>query len=392
MYRKWLPPLLAALFVIGTVTAILSATYRYWTHHRGEQLQVECAAAMKAQEWETLGTLADEWLQLDADNGFAWLYLGEAAQRREDFELTAKCLASLRDDDPKCVAALTELVELQLAKLNRPLDAVDTCQRILRLDPKTCMAHQRLVFFYAMTLQHRKMDEQILASIEAGCVSTDMLIYHFGGSSMRFSNGYKITTHWLEDDPESELFAVAQAIHLSKKLAAADATQSGIADDPLVRACIDKYPQNLEVLAHKLDAFISNGDLQKISRVLADAPADAQEDGRFWRVKGWLHGGEGHLDLARDAFQTALRLSPYDWRARHQYAGVLRRLGVTDNIEELTETAFEGKQLERALFELPTTADLPDAIRFQLIQHAKRVGDHSFASAIEAHFGANVAP
>jgi len=384
MYRKWLPPLFAALFVIGTVMAISNGTYRYWAHHRAAQLKVGCAAAMKAKDWQTLESLATEWLSLDSDSGNGLLYLGEAAQRRENFELTAKCLASLRDDDPKCVGALTELVELQLAKLNRPLDAVETCQRILRIAPGTCVAHKRLIFFYAMTLQYQKMDEQILASLKAGCVSTDMLIYHFGGSSMRFSNGYDITSHWREDQPNSELFEVAQSIHLSKQASGGEISETERISDLAISLCVEKYPGNLEVLAHQLDGSISDGDLDGIARVLSEAPATAEQDKRFWRAKGWLHQAQGDFELAKEAYETALRYSPYDWRARHRYAGVLRQLGEDQDIEAIADLALEGKLLERVLFELPSTAELPAELRIRLTEHARHVGDEEFATRVDA--------
>lgn len=384
--HSWVPPLLAATFVVGTVTAITSGTYWYWSHHRAEQLETECDVAMKARDWPRLEQLAREWLYLDSDNSVALLYLGEAAQRQDDFETTAECLASIRDDDPRCVQALIELVELQLAKLNRPLDAAETCQRILRISPSERVAHQRLVFFYGMSLQYRKMEEQIQAALKADCVTADMLIYHFGGSSMRFSNGVDITSHWLEAHPDSELFEVARAIHLSKTDSTGELSETESNRHPAVDACLEKYPQNLQLLASQLDQFIADGDLDGIVRVLGAAPGDAEHDARFWRARGWLLQAQAEFESARDAYERALELSPYDWRARHQYAGVLRRLGTTDGVEDIADLAVEGKQLERQLFELPSTAELPTELRFRLTEHARQVGDVDFASLVESHF------
>ena len=383
MHRKLLPPVLAALFVTVAVFAISRNTYNSWVAGRVEELHAICSAAMKSEDWATLEESSREWLRLDERNGFAWIYLGEAAQRRGDFELTASCLAQVPDDDPKCVPALLELVNLQLAKLNQPLEAVETCRRILSIQPNECTAHQRLTFFYAMTFQFEQMEQQIQRSLQAGCVTTEALIYHVGGTELKFSNGYDVNTQWAAAHAGNELFEVAQALHFARQ-SGDDRTQHN--KELLVRSCQEKYPRNLQIQTYLLERAIDTGDLAALERILSDPPTHAETDNRFWRAKGWLHLTRSELPAAQQAYETALEVNPYDWRTRHQLASVLRRLGRVDRVESVTELALEGKQVERELFQLPNAADLPVDVRSRLISYAKRVGDLEFAAVVERFF------
>ena len=383
MLRKWLRPALAAVFVIVAVTAISRNTYTSWRSSQLSQLHATCKIALKSEDWTILEQSAREWLELDSHSGFAWIYLGEAAQRRGDFDLTASCLAKLDDDDPKCVPALLELLNLQLAKLNQPLAAMETCRRILRIQPGECTAHQRLIFFAAMTLQFDAMEQQIRHSLRVDCITMEALVYHVGGNELRFSNGYEVTTQWLAAYPGNQLFEVAQALHRARR---SGGSESHADKESLLRLCAEKYPENLAIQAYLLDKAIDAGDLDGLGQILSKASAQAEQDSRFWRAKGWFHFTRDELPAAQEAYETALKLNPYDWKSRHQFAAVLRRLGEQDRLEQITDLALEGKNLERTLFELPSASDLPPEIRARLTAYAKQVGDHEFATAAERHF------
>ncbi|MDA1018366.1 MAG: tetratricopeptide repeat protein, partial [Planctomycetota bacterium] len=91
----------------------------------------ECKAAIEAEDMQALEAASTRWLEWDPESGDAWLFLADASAQQSDFERAAECLDRIDDSHPKCVPALLQRVEILFAKLNRPLDAVATCERIL---------------------------------------------------------------------------------------------------------------------------------------------------------------------------------------------------------------------------------------------------------------------
>ncbi len=354
-------------------------------------LRRACEQAMKRENWDELEANATAWLDLDNSNGFAWLFLGEAAQRKGDFERAAVCLGSLDESDPKCLPALLELVEMYLGKFNRPLDAVKTCQRIIAIDPNVTKAHQRLTFFYAMTLQRREMIRTIRRTIELSAAEPEAYAYLLLASSLRFSNGYQVNTHWLASDPQNEHFQVARAIFLAK---GAHTDQAPGTDDEtagtnpgehrLIHECREKFPVNVEILAFFLASEVEAGNVENVENLLATAPENAELDSRFWRFKGWYHAATNQLVEAENAYRESLKWDPYDWRSRHQLAGVLRRRQETAEVDTLTNLALEGKQLETELLALPNTAEISVGLARRIAALAERLGDTPVAASIRA--------
>ena len=335
------------ILVLLCLAGVSVPGYRSWKARQQETLKVRCAQALKDKEWDQLETCATAWLDLDKKNGFAWLYLGAAYQAKGDFELAAECLNSLDESDPKCLEALLELVEMQLGKLNRPLEAVATCRRIIKIDPDITKAHQRLTFFYAMTLQRREMIRCIRASIDLNAAEPEAYAYLLMASALRFSNGYRINSHWLKSDPNYEHFQVACAVFLAKGSSRDDASASddpgAVVDptlEPLVLECRERFPNNTEILAYLLDFAVEK------------------------------------------AYRESLRWDPYDWRSRHQLAAVLRRQNKLDEMQLLTELALEGKKLEQEVQALANAADVSVEMARRISDFANRVGDSQVADGI----------
>lgn len=389
MSRSWLLPVVSLLVVLAALGAISQAIYSTWHARRILAGEVACRTAMKLRGWEELQRSAEQLLVLDRENALAQLCLAEAAQRRGDFEAIASHLAKIRDDDPKCLAALQELLELQLAKLERPLDALATAERILRIDPRHAVAHQRLVFIYAMTLQRQRMVEQIRKAADVRCLSGDMLVYLANSVNMRFSDGALMNHKWLRSSGGSELFEVAYAVQLavtsvSNSESLLSETNHRPGDDSPVEECLQKYPSNLEVLAFFLDKECENGNADQVLKLMDAAPDSAEYDSRFWRAKGWLHNHRHELEAAEEAYHQALRVNPYDWRSRYQYSTVLRRRGKSAEAEPESKRALVGKMLERELFELPTASDMPPPLGLRLLKYMDDLGDQQLATAVRA--------
>ncbi len=380
-----------SLSVLGLVCCGAAFYWGYQTWHRQTmarreaQLRQDCERAMKAEKWAELETYATTWLDLDKKNGFAWLYLGEAAQRQGDYELAAECLGSLDESDPKCIPALLELVEMHFGKFNRPLEAVKICNRIIELNPDIPQSHQRLTFFYAMTLQRREMIRTIRRAIELNAAEPEAYAYLVLAGKLRFTNGYQVNSHWLKSDPDNEHFQVAQAIFLTMIDDDTDPSKAEGTDSPsLIDACCERFPDNVEILAYLLDQHVTAGDTDAVAELLSSAPAAAELDGRFWRHKGWYHGVVNELEQAEAAYRESLKWDPYDWQSRHELAGILRRRQHLDEVDELTELALEGKQIQQALLALPSTAEVTVDLASRIADFAAAIDDGLVAERIRA--------
>ncbi|MBC8867912.1 MAG: hypothetical protein H8E44_00755, partial [Planctomycetes bacterium] len=101
--------------------------------------------------------LAGRWRWWDRGKAAPLIYLAEAANRTERYERAAELLDQLPDDDPMTPPALLERSDIQFGPLNRPIEGAETLDRVIKLDPKLVEARRRLVYFYAFTLQRRKM-------------------------------------------------------------------------------------------------------------------------------------------------------------------------------------------------------------------------------------------
>ncbi len=369
-------------------------SYRWWSDYRTQAFKTDCQAAADSKDWERLEELTTRWLAWDGTNGFAWLFLAEAAQQQEDFERTAECLARLSDNDPKCVPALLARVELLFGKLNRPLDAASTCERILKINPRIATPHQRLIFFYSMTLERRKLVQQIRQSIELRREPPEAYVYVFLANVLKFSNGLSVTDRWLKQYPNHEPFLVAKAYYTgatgpSKNIFEPNEGFAG--DSSLMDEYLKRFPKNLEVVAFHLERSIIAGDTDRVAELLADLPAGADQDSRFWRSSGWFHAARNELAEAEAAFRQALRVNAYDWRSRHELADVLRRLGKLDEVETTVRLASKGKKFERELLELPKASEVSGELLGRLGEYAEECGDHQVADGIRERLAPDLA-
>jgi tetratricopeptide (TPR) repeat protein len=343
---------------------------------------------MEQARWDELDKLAADWTSWDPANGPAWLFLAEAAKQKGDYQRTADCLGKLADDDPRVIPALMERMRICFEHLNQPLDAVATCERILRIEPQASRAHSRLVFFYAMSLQRQQLVRCLRRAIEARSEPPEAYVYLFGADWLYFSNALAINRHWLESHPDEEAFLVAQALLVASAAAGEpidplDPNSPIGGDETLIKECLERFPENIEVLAYYLQKEADAGNLQPLAEMLSRAPAAAEKDNRFWRCKGIYHAERGELDPAIDAFQHALDCQPYDWRARHRLATSLRLSGKPQEAERQTQLALLGKQIEKEIKDLPSVDEASGDLLSRLAAYAAASGDRLVEEALQ---------
>lgn len=356
------------------------------------KLRSDCQLAAQAREWKSLETIARRWTRVDPNSGESWLRLGESLFRQRKYQQALECYNSVPQSSPEAETAAISLMELQFGPLNRPTDGAITCQRILELNPQSKVARQRLIFFLAMTLQRTELVRQIRTAIKSESEPMEAFAYLFLVDSLMFSNGIESNARWLQGDPTSELFEVAQAIFVAETLdlsiamddlAAAQAARRDAArKDAVLQKLGAKYPHNAELLAYSIQKMIELGDVTGVVNSLARATEESEADARFWRFKGWVHAQRSEMDEAEASYRRAIQLNPLDWVTRHMLADVLQQAQRFDEVKALRELTVRGRTLRNALRSAPNARGISRELLLELADFSANCGDQQTSAAL----------
>ena len=376
---KWL-----ALFVLATTATGVYGGYRVWINMRIDAYAMSCREAMHKKDWPRVSELASAWSKLAPQQADPWICLAAAAGDRGEFPQAVEFLGHLPDGDPKTPMALLERSGMHFNVLNRPIEGAADCDRALRLQPHLAEAHQRLIFFYAFTMQRARMAKQIRAALQNDCDLPETYIYLLGRDWMSFANATQENVKWLRSDPDNELYLVAAAMFAVGALALDELSEPEKenlprANSPLhqryLAELFERFPHNMELLVYYLKQASNDGDDDRVTALLALAPPEAVDDNRFWRFKGWLHAVRNELDEAESAYRKALEIHPYDYVAQHQLAAVARRLQKFDEVEALEARARTGNALRREILPLPDVRKGPKELQIRIATYAASCGD-----------------
>ncbi len=376
------------LWVIGIAAVACTVGGYQWLANRRFQEHVSAARfAVAVGDWMEAEKHATAWTKAAPQDTEAWIALAEATRQLRQFDRTADCLGRVADSDPQAVKLLTLRGDLVLSELRQPFLAIENWQRILRIAPETSVAHQRLIYLYAITQQRTAMVSQIRTAVKLGCESSEAYLYLLISSNLQFSDGYLRVSEWRKTLPDNEILEVAQAIYAaklpqSKSLRLFGETRLTADAKELLSQCQVKYPRNAEILAILADRAVTGGDIDFLRQLLSEVPPELKEDSRFWRFRGWLALAEKRTTEAIAAYEQALQLHPFDWRSRHELAEALRLAGQSERTQELAAAARLGKDLEHRIFELPNSAAVNPQLLEEILNFAVNCGDIEVADSI----------
>ena len=370
--------LLAAVTIAGARPAS-----RWRWERRREAFRAECRAARDGRRWNDLQRLAADWAARDAESADAWMFLAEAAEARRDWQAEVENLARVPETDPKALPAFIEQAKLEFGPLNRPLAGEEVCQKLLRLEPRTTFAHQRLIQYYAISLQREKLVRQIRLAIDQQREPPEAYIYLLLLNTLRMLNGVESNQKWLESYPDEEIFAVARAIQIPEPTddkagvppEELDATRRASAGKlKLVDFLLEKYPTNLELLAYKIDQSTMLGEVDRAAELLSRVPESGERDSRFWRFKGWLHETADELPEAEAAYKQSLEIFPLDWNAWNRLSVIYRRLKNVEEVGRLTGLVEQAQSLRKQIRALRSTEEVTLEILSDLAKYARDCG------------------
>ena len=380
--RRRVPWLVAVVLV--TIVAGGYGAYRVWVNMRIDTYAASCRQAMREKNWQRVTELASAWSQLAPQQADPWICLAAAASERGEVQQAVDYLARLPDGDPKTPGALLERSGMLFNALHRPIEGAADCDRALRLQPHLPEAHQRLIFFYAFTMQRARMVKQIRVALENDCDLPETYVYLFGRDWLSFANGMQENVKWMRHDPDNELFLVAAAMYAITSRALDEKSEpekehQSRGDTPVhqqyLAELFERFPHNMELLVYYLKQASNDGDADRVTELLALAPPEAAEDNRFWRYKGWLHAACDELEQSESAYRQALEINPYDYVAQHQLAGVVRRSKKFEEVEALEIRSRTGNALRREILPLPDVRKISKELQIRMATYAASCGD-----------------
>jgi tetratricopeptide (TPR) repeat protein len=389
--------LVVALAVLLPLTAGAAwPAYRFWHSHRTGQFDTACREAVAEKDWPRLELIASKWTDWDQTADEGWVFLAEAAVQQENLELAVDCLGRVRDEYGGALEKLAHRGDILFTDLNRPYEAVANWERMLRIQPHADVARQRLIYFYSMALRRNAMLEHIHRAMELGCEPPEAYPYLLLAHDVTFSNGLSVVTKWIEAYPDDATLEIARAIYVARlspydDLIVLGGSAIAPGDVTLINGCLEKYPEDLEVLAFHLEKAMDEGDKQRVYDLLTGCPASAEQDPRFWRYRGWYLAEQNQHGEAERALRTALDLHPVDWRSRLLLAGVLRRLGRPDEAAEASRIALAGKDLHRELLELPNARSWDTEVGDRMYKYLEETGSELARVSLQRRIGGTVA-
>ena len=346
---------------------------------RRAELNSKCRQLSDEGKWVELEQLAREWREWNPDSDESLLFLADARLNQGDIVEAQDYLQLLPDSSDKIIPSLLLASELQLGPGNLPLAAPETLERVLKIDPTSATAQQRLIFFYALTLQRTKMLKQLRQSVATRSEPIEAYVYLVLSSHMSLTNGISYASRWLQSNPDSELLKVARAVHYADTMdSAASADEEPEAEKQAryqsMVNLLNEFPKNRALLRYFLRKKIQDFDVEAVGQMLEQIP-ESTDESLFWRYRGWYHTQKDELQKAERAYRKSLDLDRLDWHVWHELAGVLRRNGELDEAEEMQKISVVGKDLRKELRQMPNVAAVTPELLVRIRDYAELCGD-----------------
>jgi tetratricopeptide (TPR) repeat protein len=349
----------------------------------------EASELRNAGKWRLLEPLAVKWGQADPSIAMPWLYAAECAERLGSPDRMAQYLERIPANDPRSPDLLLELATLYFGALNRPQQGVLACEKAIELAPEHQEARRRLIFYYGITMQREKVIEATREAIRVGADTQETYVYLIGANWLSFSNAYELNGKWLQSGSDDEVYGIAEALHWRgatkndpkvSQLPEADRERIRKAEQvEMLKKYQTRFPKNSELLAFFLEESSVRGDIDEVEKLLAQVPASAANDNRFWHYKGWYHANLSEWEEAEKCYRKALELHPYAWRSQFELADVLRKSGNLAEVERLSQLSLEGKDLQKTILQLPDVQSVPMEVFQRMQKYATECGDSPVA-------------
>ncbi len=380
--RKWITLVLVTLGVTVAIAGI-----RWSNRSRSEKYLTKCRQATALKDWQALDELATAWREWDPRSVDAILYLAECRSQQGKIREAVDVLLALPDDSKKTPAGLLIALDILFQDLNQPKEALKVATRLKRIAPEITGVRQRMIFFYALTLQRGAMLAEIRASISEQAEPPDAYVYLVLATHLTFTNGPESNATWARSSPDDLDFRAAWLVQTADNLSASESPTEEtsqkleqIRDE--IKTLSHENPENEPLLISRLFAAAQKDATDEVGELLNTVTESGWSDSIFWRYRGWFLHRNGDLENAEEAYLKARDLFSMDWQTWQGLAEVQRALGKLDDARAAQETALAGKELRKHLLQMPDVNNVDPDTLYRIGAYAERCGDELVFQAI----------
>jgi len=280
---------------------------------------------------------------------FSYQYLSKKSVVSNDYSIAVLPFDNLSTDDDSEIFrdGVTEDILTQLAKL-KELHVISrkSVMQFKNTDKPIAEIAKQLGVAYVLQGSIRKYGDKVRVTAQLVLVAKDELIWTGqydktlvdifaiqSEVSRKIVDALNINISFEEDQRLGDISTQnidAYRLFLKGRDAADKRTQESIAESILLyKEAIVLDPNYAEAYAEiansvYLETYYSGRDANEASRIANDylnkAEAISSNVSRIYSVRGLIYNIEGKRELAKDAFEKAIKLAPNDLTARHQFS------------------------------------------------------------------------
>ena len=277
---------LAIFFAFVSALLVVGITFRLRAGGNTELLRQEARKAAQQGRWNEAENLLKRLTDPAPDD---WLLRAVVATSLNEPDAASRYLARISKDGPlqAQVALVTSRAEL-LRFRARPME--DALRLALRLDPKLAEARRSLVFLYGTQGRRVELLEQFAALAAQGPLTFDLVDHWCIAHQEQINEPAKLRStleRFVENDPEDRMSRLGLA-RVYRQLGHFDRAKD----------CLAPLPESdPDARASRAEIEFDRGDMEAVSRLLAEGPADHPKLARL----------RGHLALNRNDGAEAVR-------------------------------------------------------------------------------------
>jgi tetratricopeptide (TPR) repeat protein len=349
--------------------------------------KAELKLAEHTRDWANVLLWATKWTELSPTNPDAWLQRANAAKQLSKWDELIDCLEQVPAGHANYFEANALAADTLISELNNVEKAERILSQLYEVFPNKPYVVQRLTYLYSMTQQRTKLSKLLGEAIEREVEPREAYFYLFSQHELFFTNGLLKNTIWEQKTPDFEPLVVSKAIYLAR----ANPTEASnlFGDDLQVPGDVsqvkklleDRYPHNEELICYLIELEVDNGNVEEVKRLSSRFRVEHQRLSRYWRYQGWLADNEGDVQKSIDAYRKSLEIDPLDWSTHLEIGNVYRAAGQLPQAEKELEIAIRGKQLSRALMELPSIYEANEEQMQDLLKYIEDCGATNIAAA-----------
>lgn len=375
---------LRVLFFVILVSVIGVSVF-LWTQQKSDQQFLESCQKLDDQEaWQELKNEASLWIAQADQPDEALTFMAEAEYQLGRPEEAVKNLLQVPRGSKRRFRSFIAASGIQFSELNQPLAGIETLKRMIKMRPSSTTSHQRLIFFYAVTLQRELMLAAIEDAIASNAEPPDAYVYLLLAGKLSFSNGFAKNSEWLRSDPKSELFRAARIIQLLDSVKTSESQQRQRATQEYWKVfhdLRDEYPENIVLAIYEIEQAAEEFDLDRVRSLMDEIP-ESRLDPVLLKWKGWLELESSQPQIAEGLLLRSIEGFRLDWRVWHDLASCRRRLGDLNGAEQAEQIARVGKELRKEVLQLKNAALIESKTLEKLASYAASCGDNRIALAI----------